>query len=107
MALDDLPGGRVLLADHVNLSIWLQTLDVAEETVGHWHEIVTDTFTVVRGEVAVDRRSGGCVVLAEGSSHGVPPGVRHRLRNTGSAQAVVVTVQTGGRRDFNVEQDQK
>lgn len=94
--------GRHLLLDGDGVSIWFQTLQPGEETPWHWHQSVTDRFVTSEGIIAVDTRDErGTTQLSVGGSCAVPPEVRHRIRNVGEQRATVITVQTGGIRDFN------
>lgn len=102
---DELVARRLLL-DGSNQSIWIQTLEPGEETAWHWHEHVTDNFIATEGEIAVDTRDDRVSsALDVGCFCAVAPRVQHRVRNIGERPATVVTVQTGGRRDFNPADD--
>ena len=93
---------RRLVYDADVLSIWHQVLVPGEETAWHWHQNVSDRFIVSEGVVAIDTGEDEVSPrLDVGGSFAVPPGIRHRVRNVGEGCATVVTVQTGGRRDFN------
>ena len=98
---DDLFTRRLLL-DGSNQSIWIQNLKPGEETAWHWHEHVTDNFIATEGEIAVDTRDDRVSsALDVGCFCAVAPKIQHRVRNIGDRPAIVVTVQTGGQRDFN------
>jgi mannose-6-phosphate isomerase-like protein (cupin superfamily) len=63
----------------------------------HVHPATTETFTVVRGELAV-HHGGRELRAVPGTRLRVPPGVAHDLWNAGADQAhVVVEVQPGER----------
>ena len=97
---------RHLLLDGSNHSIWIQTLKPGEETAWHWHEHVTDNFIATEGKIAVDTRDDRISsALVVGCFCAVAPKVQHRIRNIGEQPATVVTVQTGGQRDFNSVDD--
>ena len=97
---------RRLLVDGENQSVWIQTLSPGEETPWHWHESVTDNFIATQGEVVVDTHDHrGSSKLVVGCWCAVVPKTQHRVRNIGQQSATVVTVQTGGRRDFNLADD--
>ncbi len=97
---------RRLLLESSNQSIWIQTLEPGEETAWHWHEHVTDNFIATEGEIVVDTRDDRVSsALAVGCICSVAPKVQHRVRNLGERSATVVTVQTGGQRDFNPADD--
>ena len=103
---EDEPVTRRLLLDDGNQSVRIRTLEPGEETAWHWHERVTDNFIATAGGMVVDTRDDRVgSALGRGCFRAVAPKVRHRVRNVGKRSATLVTVQTGGRRDFNLADD--
>lgn len=100
-SVDEAEIDRKLILDDDGLSIWRQVLQPGEVTPWHWHQFVTDNFIVGSGALSVDTDGeASMTTLAVGDHVAVRPETRHRVRNVGTQPATFITVQTGGRRDF-------
>lgn len=67
----------------------LATLAPGERIAEHLHPYSEEFLCVTRGEITVDR-DGDPVVVRTDEGLYIPVGMRHRLRNTGTAAAAVV-----------------
>lgn len=66
------------------------SLNPGETFLKHYHPYSEECFYVVKGEVSIENDESTTIVASEGTGVFVPKNDPHRLRNTGTGEALLV-----------------
>lgn len=86
-----------VVADGEAVLLGLNSFEPGEEFANHLHEVLTETFIGIRGEVELWLDRFEKVVLSPGTVRSVPPGVEHYLRNATYGAALIAYVKSPNR----------
>jgi mannose-6-phosphate isomerase-like protein (cupin superfamily) len=89
------------LIDEADYKVSTMRMGPGSETTWHTHTHVCDVWVVCSGQLVVDYNDRNTSVILEVGQHfAVPKTTKHRVRNVGSKEAVILLTQVGGKRDF-------
>lgn len=94
-------GNDAPIYDAAGLTMFISVMPPGQGPCLHAHKKTYETFTVLEGtlEFSLNDDGGEKIVLNKWDTFSCPPGVNRGFRNVGTADAVLLTVITGGIND--------
>jgi mannose-6-phosphate isomerase-like protein (cupin superfamily) len=94
------------LIEETDYKVSTMRMEPGSETTWHAHTEVSDIWVVCSGQLVVDYNDENTSITLEVGQHfSVPRTMKHRVRNVGSKEALILLTQAGGKRDFILVSD--